>query len=178
VNRNSISLTFHFSKRSGTPLIYKAIPTWFVRVQPAIDRLVRNNQRTRWYGWHLAYDLLSTVGLMTPYVGSHKISATTDSATGSPTPEIGIFHEIGTGVLRFLYGLARIMKRFVFVLFLFHTFGTLEILMFSRLIDGVRKFREGIGRIIRSKRHHRSSSRKYRSYHYTFQTRKRPVEED
>src|ERR1700744_6200072 len=35
--------------RSGTPLIYKAIPTWFVRVQPAIDRLVRNNQKTRWY---------------------------------------------------------------------------------------------------------------------------------
>lgn len=34
--------------RSGTPLIYKAIPAWFVRVEPAVDQLVQNNLDTRW----------------------------------------------------------------------------------------------------------------------------------
>lgn len=34
--------------RSGTPLIYKAIPVWFVRVQPVVDQLVANNKATRW----------------------------------------------------------------------------------------------------------------------------------
>lgn len=34
--------------RSGTPLIYRAIPTWFVRVQDKTDELVKNNQETRW----------------------------------------------------------------------------------------------------------------------------------
>ncbi|KZT54228.1 hypothetical protein CALCODRAFT_485740 [Calocera cornea HHB12733] len=34
--------------RSGTPLIQRAIPVWFVRVQPVVDKLVENNRRTRW----------------------------------------------------------------------------------------------------------------------------------
>lgn len=33
---------------SGTPLIYRAIPVWFVRVQGHQDKLVKNNQATRW----------------------------------------------------------------------------------------------------------------------------------
>ena len=36
------------SCRSGTPLIYRAIPAWFVRVQPIVDQLVANNKETRW----------------------------------------------------------------------------------------------------------------------------------
>ncbi len=35
--------------RSGTLLIYRAIPVWFVRVQPIIDQLVENNNQTSWY---------------------------------------------------------------------------------------------------------------------------------
>ncbi|EGN99871.1 hypothetical protein SERLA73DRAFT_88601 [Serpula lacrymans var. lacrymans S7.3] len=34
--------------RSGTPLIYRAVPSWFIRVQPIVDQLVGNNQETRW----------------------------------------------------------------------------------------------------------------------------------
>ena len=34
--------------RSGTPLLYRAIPAWFVRVQPVVDQLVANNKETRW----------------------------------------------------------------------------------------------------------------------------------
>lgn len=34
--------------RSGTPLIYRAIPVWFVRVQGHQDDLVKNNAETRW----------------------------------------------------------------------------------------------------------------------------------
>jgi len=35
--------------RSGTPLIYRAIPSWFVRVAHMSDQLVANNEKTRWY---------------------------------------------------------------------------------------------------------------------------------
>jgi isoleucyl-tRNA synthetase len=38
-----------FTGRSGTPLIYRAIPAWFVRVTPIVDELVDNNARTRWF---------------------------------------------------------------------------------------------------------------------------------
>lgn len=36
------------SLRSGTPLIYRAVPSWFIRVQPIVDQLVTNNLRTLW----------------------------------------------------------------------------------------------------------------------------------
>ena len=36
------------TNRSGTPLIYRAIPVWFVRLTPIIDELVANNKETRW----------------------------------------------------------------------------------------------------------------------------------
>lgn len=35
--------------RSGTPLLYRAIPSWMVRVTPIVDDLVKNNKETRWY---------------------------------------------------------------------------------------------------------------------------------
>ncbi|KAB5589114.1 Isoleucyl-tRNA synthetase [Ceratobasidium theobromae] len=39
---------YPFCWRSKTPLLYKAIPSWFVRVQPVVDQLVENNARTLW----------------------------------------------------------------------------------------------------------------------------------
>ncbi|KDN40480.1 hypothetical protein RSAG8_08100, partial [Rhizoctonia solani AG-8 WAC10335] len=45
------SATIHqypFCWRSHTPLLYKAIPSWFVRVQPVVDQLVKANAETRW----------------------------------------------------------------------------------------------------------------------------------
>lgn len=39
---------YPFCWRSGTPLIYKAMPTWFVKVSAIKDRMVELNQQTRW----------------------------------------------------------------------------------------------------------------------------------
>nr|CAG8515218.1 3756_t:CDS:10 [Entrophospora candida] len=37
---------------SDTPLIYKAVPSWFVRVKPIIDKLLKNNQeKKRFANW-------------------------------------------------------------------------------------------------------------------------------
>ena len=43
------SFTFNSGTRSDTPLIYRAIPAWFVKVAPIVDDLVANNEGTRWY---------------------------------------------------------------------------------------------------------------------------------
>ncbi|KAF8322304.1 hypothetical protein DL93DRAFT_2106240 [Clavulina sp. PMI_390] len=44
----TITHQYPFCWRSKTPLIYRAIPVWFVRVTSAIDKLIANNQETRW----------------------------------------------------------------------------------------------------------------------------------
>ena len=49
----TLSHQYPFCWRSGTPLIYKAIPSWFVRVEPAIEKLVKNNEVTRWVPSHV-----------------------------------------------------------------------------------------------------------------------------
>jgi hypothetical protein len=36
-------------RRSDTPLIYKAVPSWFVAVEKIKDRLEENNKKTYWY---------------------------------------------------------------------------------------------------------------------------------
>lgn len=30
-------------------MIYRAIPSWFVKVTPIVDELVANNEKTRWF---------------------------------------------------------------------------------------------------------------------------------
>ena len=40
--------SYPFCWRTGTPLIYKAIPTWFVNVEKIRDRMVELNQSTHW----------------------------------------------------------------------------------------------------------------------------------
>ena len=40
--------SYPFCWRSGTPLIYKAVPTWFVRVTEIKDRLIKNNAQIHW----------------------------------------------------------------------------------------------------------------------------------
>jgi len=44
----TIDHDYPYCWRSGTPLIYKAIGTWFVRVTDLRDRMVRNNEQSRW----------------------------------------------------------------------------------------------------------------------------------
>ncbi|GIS48634.1 MAG: hypothetical protein Ct9H90mP22_2220 [Gammaproteobacteria bacterium] len=40
--------SYPFCWRTGTPLIYKAIPKWFVNVEKIRDRMVELNQSTHW----------------------------------------------------------------------------------------------------------------------------------
>ncbi|EKM53938.1 uncharacterized protein PHACADRAFT_257438 [Phanerochaete carnosa HHB-10118-sp] len=46
--QSTLNHSYPFCWRSGTPLIYRAIPAWFVRVTPFVDQLVENNKQTRW----------------------------------------------------------------------------------------------------------------------------------
>lgn len=38
-----------FCLRSDTPLIYKAVPSWFISVEKIIPQLLENNAQTYWY---------------------------------------------------------------------------------------------------------------------------------
>lgn len=40
--------SYPFCWRSDTPLIYRAIPAWFVRVQPVVDKILSCNEKMRW----------------------------------------------------------------------------------------------------------------------------------
>lgn len=40
--------SYPFCWRSDTPLIYKAVPSWFVRVETLVDKLLNNNAQTYW----------------------------------------------------------------------------------------------------------------------------------
>lgn len=40
--------SYPFCWRSDTPLLYKAVPSWFVRVEEIKDRLLANNRQTSW----------------------------------------------------------------------------------------------------------------------------------
>ncbi|MEN8239647.1 MAG: isoleucine--tRNA ligase, partial [Actinomycetota bacterium] len=48
VDRSVIRHSYPFCWRTGTPLIYKAIPTWFVAVEKFRDRMVEVNRDIRW----------------------------------------------------------------------------------------------------------------------------------
>lgn len=47
---STIILKYLFLKhsRSNSPLIYKAVPSWFVKVTPIVDRLLKNTDQTYW----------------------------------------------------------------------------------------------------------------------------------
>jgi len=47
-DRSTINHSYPFCWRTGTPLIYKAIPTWFVAVERFRDRMVEVNEDIRW----------------------------------------------------------------------------------------------------------------------------------
>jgi isoleucyl-tRNA synthetase len=48
VQSGRIVHSYPFCWRTGTPLIYKAIPTWFVRVEALRDRMVELNRDVHW----------------------------------------------------------------------------------------------------------------------------------
>eukprot|EP01025_Chloroclados_australasicus_P032407 TRINITY_DN32893_c0_g2_i4.p1 TRINITY_DN32893_c0_g2~~TRINITY_DN32893_c0_g2_i4.p1 ORF type:complete len:1193 (+),score=122.61 TRINITY_DN32893_c0_g2_i4:332-3580(+) len=48
VDHSNIEHSYPFCWRSDTPLIYKAVPSWFVKVEQIKDKLLKNNQQTYW----------------------------------------------------------------------------------------------------------------------------------
>ncbi|TMW55138.1 hypothetical protein Poli38472_013900 [Pythium oligandrum] len=48
VSKNTIVHSYPFCYRSGTPLIYRAVPGWFVNVEKIRERIVENNRQTYW----------------------------------------------------------------------------------------------------------------------------------
>lgn len=49
VMKGTIVHSYPFCWRSDSPLIYKAVPSWFVAVEQIRDRLVENNKLTKWF---------------------------------------------------------------------------------------------------------------------------------
>ncbi|KAK4054669.1 isoleucine--tRNA ligase [Microbotryomycetes sp. JL221] len=48
IQNGVIQHSYPFCWRSGTPLIYRAVPVWFVKVEGRQDSLIKNNDATRW----------------------------------------------------------------------------------------------------------------------------------
>lgn len=53
VKQDTIVHSYPFCERSDEPLIYRAIPAWFVRVEEIKEGLIRNNQAINWVPEHL-----------------------------------------------------------------------------------------------------------------------------
>jgi isoleucyl-tRNA synthetase len=51
--QDTIMHSYPYCWRSDTPLIYKAVSSWFVAVEKIKDRIVANNKTTRWVPEHL-----------------------------------------------------------------------------------------------------------------------------
>ncbi|CAJ0573711.1 unnamed protein product, partial [Mesorhabditis spiculigera] len=48
VHRGEVEHSYPFCWRSETPLLYKAVPSWFVRVEDIVPKLLENNEKTYW----------------------------------------------------------------------------------------------------------------------------------
>jgi hypothetical protein len=47
-SKGSIAHSYPFCWRSDTPLIYRAVPSWFVKVEAIKEQLLANNEQTYW----------------------------------------------------------------------------------------------------------------------------------
>lgn len=48
MDKSTYQHSYPFCWRSDTPLIYKAVPSWFISVQTVKERLLANNAETYW----------------------------------------------------------------------------------------------------------------------------------
>ena len=48
LKHDTIQHSYPFCSRSGTPLIYKTVPAWFVKVEALRDRMVAHNEQIHW----------------------------------------------------------------------------------------------------------------------------------
>lgn len=53
IHRGTIEHRYPFCYRCDTPLIYKAIDTWFMKIEPLKTNMLENNQRIHWIPQHL-----------------------------------------------------------------------------------------------------------------------------
>ena len=53
--------SYPFCWRSDTPLIYKAVPSWFVAVESIKDKLIKNNCRTYWVPTSVSWAVSHTI---------------------------------------------------------------------------------------------------------------------
>ncbi|QUJ67478.1 isoleucine--tRNA ligase [Photobacterium sp. GJ3] len=51
--QETIVHSYPFCPRSDTPIIYRTVPSWYIRVEPMRDALVANNQQVNWVPEHL-----------------------------------------------------------------------------------------------------------------------------
>ena len=50
VHQSQIKHSYPFCWRSETPLIYCAVPSWFIRVESIVEKLLANNKKCYWWG--------------------------------------------------------------------------------------------------------------------------------
>eukprot|EP00339_Tiarina_fusa_P025632 CAMPEP_0117008832 /NCGR_PEP_ID=MMETSP0472-20121206/8199_1 /TAXON_ID=693140 ORGANISM="Tiarina fusus, Strain LIS" /NCGR_SAMPLE_ID=MMETSP0472 /ASSEMBLY_ACC=CAM_ASM_000603 /LENGTH=1165 /DNA_ID=CAMNT_0004710969 /DNA_START=103 /DNA_END=3600 /DNA_ORIENTATION=- len=53
VQKDVLLHSYPFCWRSDTPLIYKTVPSWFVKVEEIRDKIVENNKKTYWVPSHV-----------------------------------------------------------------------------------------------------------------------------
>lgn len=53
VQKDNLLHSYPFCWRSDTPLIYKTVPSWFVKVEEIRDQIVENNKKTYWVPSHV-----------------------------------------------------------------------------------------------------------------------------
>jgi len=53
VQKDNLDHSYPYCWRSDTPLIYKAVPSWFVKVEEIRDKIVANNNKTYWVPNHV-----------------------------------------------------------------------------------------------------------------------------
>ncbi len=53
VRQETIDHSYPFCDRTDTPLMYRAIPAWYVAVEKIVPKLVANNQKINWVPGHL-----------------------------------------------------------------------------------------------------------------------------
>lgn len=48
LKHEQIKHSYPYCWRSDTPLLYKAVPSWFIRVESLVEKLLANNNKTYW----------------------------------------------------------------------------------------------------------------------------------
>ncbi|MBC7473288.1 MAG: isoleucine--tRNA ligase [Candidatus Sericytochromatia bacterium] len=51
--QETLNHSYPFCSRSDTPLIYKSISTWFIKVEDVKDKMIKNNQLVHWVPEHI-----------------------------------------------------------------------------------------------------------------------------